>query len=421
MLKKVLIRGPVLSQSGYGEQCRFALNALAAFPERFEIFLENISWGRTGWIDTEHKERELIEQLLGKTQLFKNHGGVFDISLQVTIPNEFEKLAPLNVGYTAGIETTKIAPQWIEKTSLMDRLIVVSDHAKYGFDNTTYTGTVEATGVKVEVKNQVPVHVVNYCTKDTKPLQVSLGLETDFNFLTVAQWGVRKNLEATIFGFLEEFGDTENVGLVLKTSIVKNNLEDRRVCEGRLRRILDNFKDLKCKVYLLHGNMSEEEVLGLYNNPKIKAFISTSHGEGFGLPLFEAAYSGLPIISPNWSGQIDFLYAPKKDKKTGKSKNKPHFTKIDYELKPVQKEVVWEGVIVADSKWCYVKPFSVKNSLRSVYKNYGSAVSTAKRLKEHILEEFTPAKIYKQFADDVFVATVQDEEWESEVNEIDEE
>ena len=26
--------------------------------------------------------------------------------------------------------------------------------------------------------------------------------------------------------------------------------------------------------------------------------------------LFEAAYSGLPIIAPGWSGQCDFLFAP---------------------------------------------------------------------------------------------------------------
>ena len=45
-------------------------------------------------------------------------------------------------------------------------------------------------------------------------------LEYDFNFVTVAQWGPRKNMENTIRGFVEEFHD-EEVGLVLKTSISK--------------------------------------------------------------------------------------------------------------------------------------------------------------------------------------------------------
>ena len=38
-----------------------------------------------------------------------------DISLQITIPNEFEKMCPVNIGYTAGIETNKVAPIWLQK------------------------------------------------------------------------------------------------------------------------------------------------------------------------------------------------------------------------------------------------------------------------------------------------------------------
>jgi len=420
MLKKLLIRGPALSQSGYGEQCRFAINAIRAHEGRFEIFLENIGWGRTGWIGVDHEDRVFIDHLLGKTHVYKEHGGTFDISLQVTIPNEFQKLAPINIGYTAGIETTKIAPQWIEKTSIMDKVIVVSEHAKYGFENTSYTGTIEGTGEKVAVKNQIPVEVVNYCTRDVTAGTLGIELPASFNFLSVAQWGTRKNLPATIISFLEEFSE-EDVGLVLKMSTVKNNVSDRALCEARLSSLLASFPNRKCRVHLLHGNMTDAEMAALYTHPKIKAIISTSHGEGYGLPLFEAAQNGLPIIAPNWSGQTDFLYAPKKDKKSGKVQNKPHFTKLDYELKPVQKEAVWDGVIMADSMWCYVKKYSVKDSLRSVYKNYGPVLSTAKKLQSHVLKTFTPEKIYKQFADAVHVPDEKQEEWSKQVGEVSEE
>jgi hypothetical protein len=53
-----------------------------------------------------------------------------DMSLQVTIPNEFEKLAPINIGYTAGIETHKCSPQWLPKCNEMDKVLVVSNHAR---------------------------------------------------------------------------------------------------------------------------------------------------------------------------------------------------------------------------------------------------------------------------------------------------
>ena len=62
------------------------------------------------------------------------HGGQFDISFQVTIPNEWEQIAPVNIGYTAGIETTRVAHQWIEKGNVMNNIVVVSNHSKNNYE-----------------------------------------------------------------------------------------------------------------------------------------------------------------------------------------------------------------------------------------------------------------------------------------------
>ena len=32
-----------------------------------------------------------------------------------------------------------------------------------------------------------------------------------------------------------------------------------------------------------------------------------THGEGFGLPLYEGSSAGLPVIATDWSGHLDFL------------------------------------------------------------------------------------------------------------------
>ena len=50
MKKKILVRGPALSMSGYGEQTRFALRALRAYEDLFDIYLIPVGWGKTGWI-----------------------------------------------------------------------------------------------------------------------------------------------------------------------------------------------------------------------------------------------------------------------------------------------------------------------------------------------------------------------------------
>ncbi len=99
------------------------------------------------------------------------------------------------------------------------------------------------------------------------------------------------------------------MGLVVKTNMAKNSLVDRASTEAKFRRILEDVQaptDRKCKIYLLHGDMTDEEIHSLYLHPQIKAFVSLPHGEGFGLPLFEAAYSALPVVTVGWSGQLDF-------------------------------------------------------------------------------------------------------------------
>ena len=198
---------------------------------------------------------------------------------------------------------------------------------------------------------------------------------------------------------MEEFYD-QNIGLVVKTSLAKNSLRDREIAHMRLRDLLNDYEDRKCSVYLLHGDLNESEMTGLYQHSKIKALVNIGHGEGFGLPIFEAAYNALPVISPAWGGQCDFLYMSVKDKK-GKTKNTPMFTTVAYDLKQVQKEAHWEGVIQADSQWCFVKEWAYKKSLRSVVKSYGTSKSLAKKLQKHVLEKFNSSSIYGQMANAV--------------------
>ena len=274
-MKKVLVRGPILSRSGYGEHARFLLRSLRAYQDSFDIYAITTNWGNTGWLWEDDEERQWIDELLKKTVVQQHDGTLaFDISLQVTIPNEWERLAPINIGVTAGIETTKIAPVWVEKSKLMDKIIVVSEHAKYGFDNTTYQAENKQTGEQIpDFRCTTPVEVVGYPVKEIEPADIDLQFGYDFNFLVVAQWGVRKNVENTIRWFVEEFKDDE-VGLVLKINTVNNSTRDRHRTESKMRSLLQGYPDRKCKVHMIHGYMTDQEMTTLYNHPQIKAFIS---------------------------------------------------------------------------------------------------------------------------------------------------
>ena len=103
MRKKIFVRAPCLSQSGYGEQSRFALRALKSREDIFDIYIQPIPWGKTGWVWENNEFRRWMDSRIIQTQIALQQKNLSpDISLQITIPNEFEKLCPVNIGYTAG-------------------------------------------------------------------------------------------------------------------------------------------------------------------------------------------------------------------------------------------------------------------------------------------------------------------------------
>tara|TARA_Y100000034_G_scaffold135891_1_gene209648 strand:+ start:341 stop:1612 length:1272 start_codon:yes stop_codon:yes gene_type:complete len=418
-MKKLLVRGPALSRSGYGEHTRFLLRSLRAYEDEFDIYLININWGKTGWIWTDDEERRWMDDIINKTGKHIESGAGFDISAQVTIPNEWEKLAPINIGVTAGIETTKVAPEWIEKSMLVDKIAIVSEHSKQVYENTSYQAQNGETGEMIDdFRCTTPIEVVHYPVRDFEAAEIDLKLDYDFNFLTVAQVSPRKNLNNTISWFVEEFKD-EEVGLVVKCNIKCDSVNDRFETERALKALLEGHEDRKCKVYLVHGTLKEEEMTALYQHPKIKALVSLSHGEGFGLPIFEAAYNELPVIAPDWSGHVDFLYMPIKEKKTGKMKSKASYATVKYTMQPIQKEARWKGVLQEDSLWCYPEKASYKKRLREVYSDYNRFRSQAKKLNKHIRKNFTAEGQYKKFYE-VF-AEYNDNPSDQEVNEMFEE
>ena len=94
--------------------------------------------------------RHRIENLAIKGAQYAQQGGHFDLSIQVTIPNEWEKIAPINVGVTAGIETSKVAPEWLVRGNLMDKIITISEHSKRVYEETSYDARDDLTGLVIK-------------------------------------------------------------------------------------------------------------------------------------------------------------------------------------------------------------------------------------------------------------------------------
>ena len=126
---------------------------------------------------------------------------------------------------------------------------------------------------------------------------------------------------------------------MLKTHIGSASIIDKEEVLKRIQQIKDtvNSKDLP-NIYLLHGDLTDQEMNELYNHPKIKAMVSLTFGEGYGRPLLEFTQSKKPIICSGWSGQIDFL-------------NPEFATLLPGVLTPIHQSAQVKDMLIDSSKW----------------------------------------------------------------------
>ena len=410
-MRKVMIEGPAFTNSGYGEHTRLVIRSLKD-REDLDLYLNPVNWGQTSWSFEDGAERKLLSELVKKTaQKYRDlpqeqWAQVFDLYIHVGIPNEFNKKGKYCVSVTAGIETNKVSPNWLIKTHQgIDKIIVPSEHSKSTFMNTSYKAMDQSTNREVDLTVNCPISVVPYPVKVYETQDELFELDNDFNFLSIALWGPRKNIENMLRWYVDEFRN-EDVGLVLKTGFSRTSKIDRIDMHDKLTNFLEQLGERKCKVYFLHGSLTDEEIHSLYQHSKIKSYITTSHGEGYGLPIFEAAYTGTPVVATDWSGHLDFLSGTIKE--NNKLKIKKLFAKVDFDLKPISKKVVWQDILVEGSMWAHPKEQSFKKQLRNVYKNYGMYKKWAESLKSQLHETHSEVQILQTMRQEILKDTEVD-------------
>jgi len=373
---------PIDTYSGYGARARDLVRSIIKL-DKYDVQILSQRWGNTrfGYL-ADHNDTELKNRIIPKLE------GTPEYWMQITVPNEFQKIGKYNIGCTAGMETTLVSVPWVEGCNRMDLIITSSEHSKNVFKNTSYDAIHKQTKQKTTLKINTPIEVVfegvdtNTYFEKTSSFDLS-DIKESFCYLLVGHWMQgdfghdRKNVGYTIKSFLETFKSKPNPpALILKSSTVNSSLLDQERILNKIDGIRKSVKGSLPNIYIVHGDLSDSEMNELYNHPKVKVMVSHTRGEGFGRPLLEFTTTGKPIIASGWSGHMDFL-------------NKEDSVLLGGTLDNVHPSAVQKDMILKEAKWFTADPIDTGKAYKNTFKKYKNYLVGGKKQRRKVLDNFT--------------------------------
>jgi glycosyltransferase involved in cell wall biosynthesis len=111
-------------------------------------------------------------------------------------------------------------------------------------------------------------------------------IPTGYLFIYLCQPTFRKGIEVLLEAFDEAFGKDQEAGLIIATTAHETPY-------------FTPEPGVRSRIWLMTGSYDESELASIYR--ACDAYACTSRGEGFNMPVVEAAACGLPVVVPRTS------------------------------------------------------------------------------------------------------------------------
>jgi glycosyltransferase involved in cell wall biosynthesis len=384
---------PIDTFSGYGARSRDFVKALIQLKDsEWDIKIMPQRWGECPW-NFLSQDDPLRQRFIGGIEPNKRP----DVWMQITVPNEFQPVGHFNIGISAGIETTIYPGEFIEGNNRMNLNLVSSEHSKQVALATNFekrdNNTQQVIGqIKVEKPTEVLFEGLDLEKYNKNPQNSGLlkDIPEDFCFLYTGHWlpgdfgEDRKNTGLMIKTFLESFNTPakQKPALILKTNHINYSLLDREEILKKINDIKNQISGTLPNIYLIHGEMTDDEMNQLNNDPKIKAFVSFTKGEGYGRPLAEAAITGKPTIVSNWSGHKDFIHPD-------------YNVLIGGELKPVHPSSA-NQFLLKESHWFNINTDIASRAMKDVFKDYKKYWEKSRKQTQYLKDNWSFDKMVEK-------------------------
>ena len=236
-------------------------------------------------------------------------------------------------------ELGSLPEKWIENANKFDEIWTISEFCFQTFKK--YLPNKEIKLIKIPG---------NFREKNDKNLSKKiLGLEEKFVVTFIFDGysdRIRKNPEAVIKAFDNSLLNFKDCLLIIKS----HNLNDSEVS------LLSNLCNSPNKI-LINESWDDKKMTDLISSTDV--YISLHRSEGSGLTIMESIYLGIPTITTNWSGNLDFC---KKD----------FCELVDYNMVNLSTDSLYYRMFIDNSnlKWADADPLNASNKLLDIYNRY---------------------------------------------------
>lgn len=327
----VAYQGPLLDYSGYGEANRHFVAALEAAGvtvngQLLSYSKERADYGTMG---------PLVKRVLENRDFYK-------IKILHTTPDEFERLHEPGKYEIAHFfwETDKIPQVFADGLNLVNEI---------------WTGSEANREAIIRGGVDKPIHVIPQPIETERewPEPYQLPDFDGYLFYSIFEWTDRKNPEALIRAFYNEFSHGENVGLLIKTYFKNFNLANKRM----IRNAIENIKSSMPggdypPVFIYLDLMDRQQIMRLHTTGD--CYVSAHRGEGWGVPQVEAALAGHPIISTGYGGVHEYF---------GETQG----IMLPFKMVPLKGMDHSTHFYSPDQKWAEVDPEALQKALRWAY------------------------------------------------------
>ena len=385
-----IVSCPIDTFSGYGARSRdFVRGLIESKGEEWDIKILPQRWGDCPW-NFLPQDDPLRQRFVGGVEQKPA------VWMQITVPNEFQPVGQFNIGISAGIETNIFPSEFLVGMNKMNLNLVSSKHSKDVALATTFNQQDKQGKITGQLKLEKPIEILfegldlDKYYKNPQNSGLLKDIHEDFCFLFTGHWlpgnfgEDRKNTALLVKTFLETFKGPgkKKPALVMKTNHVNYSLLDREEILKRINRIKDGISGTLPNIYLIHGELTDDEMNQLNNDNKIKAFVSFTKGEGYGRPLAEAAITGKPTIVSNWSGHVDFIH--------------PEYNVlIGGDLKKVHKTAA-NQFLLKDSQWFNINTDIASRAMKDVVKYYKKYWEKSRKQTQYLKDNWTFDKMVEK-------------------------